>query len=175
MQAINPIYVVAIIFLLSLTGAYVLFKFLKSYARIQRKDYQAGGALAGFLLIYAALYSSFDRIEQARITEARSAREAAQSAQSWTIEGRAMRSDTTVHDGIVVTYQPPEPMAVSDKGGNFRLDHIPLKKGDPLPELKFESESYFPMPLVLDPVNSVTDSSRMTIKLKDTIKLDRVR
>lgn len=175
MESINPIFVVSIIFLLSLSGAFVLFKLLKSYARIQRKGYQAGGALAGFLLIYAALYSSYDRIEQARIVEARTEREEALGTQDWSITGTVLRSDTTVHDGIVVTYQPPAPMAVSDARGYFRLDHIPLKKGAPLPELKIESNAYYPLPVVLDPENAVRDSSRKTIKLKDTIALDRVR
>lgn len=175
MQSISPIFVVAIIFLLSLLGAFVLFKFLKSYAKIQRKGYQAGGALAGFLLIYAALYSSYDRIEQARIAEARTEREAALDAQLWTISGTVMRSDTTVHDGIVVRLVPPVPTTASDLGGHFRLENVRLKKGAALPEINVESPSYFPMPFVLNPENSVSDSGRLTLKIKDTIKLDRVR
>ncbi len=47
--------IVAVFFLLSLAGAYVLFKVLKSSAVIERPGYQAGGALAGFLLIFASL------------------------------------------------------------------------------------------------------------------------
>lgn len=51
--------VVTILFTLSLLAAWVLFNVLKSTATITKKEYQVGGAAAGFLLIYAALYYSY--------------------------------------------------------------------------------------------------------------------
>ncbi|MCU1260617.1 MAG: hypothetical protein JWO80_3502 [Bryobacterales bacterium] len=51
--------VVTILFTLSLLGAWILFKVLKSKAIITKPEYQVGGAAAGFLLIYAALYQSY--------------------------------------------------------------------------------------------------------------------
>lgn len=49
-------------FLLSLLGAYVLFKYLKSEAQVSSRWYQAGGALAGFVIIYGLLYGSYYQI-----------------------------------------------------------------------------------------------------------------
>lgn len=51
--------VVAVLFVLALVAAWMLFKILKSTATITRKDYQLGGAAAGFLIIYSALYYSY--------------------------------------------------------------------------------------------------------------------
>ena len=56
---------VSIFFLLSLIGAVVLFKFLRSAALIKNSKYQAGGAVAGFLLIYGALFGSYSRLVEA--------------------------------------------------------------------------------------------------------------
>ncbi len=53
---------VSIFFLMSLIGAVVLFRFLRSTALIKSKGYQAGGAVAGFLLIYSALFGSYARL-----------------------------------------------------------------------------------------------------------------
>lgn len=50
---------VSVFFLLSLIGAYILFKWLESSAVIQTPRYRAGGALAGFVLIYGMLYGSY--------------------------------------------------------------------------------------------------------------------
>ncbi len=54
--------VVTILFTLSLIAAWILFKFLQSTAAITKKEYQMGGAAAGFLIIYGALYSSYTHL-----------------------------------------------------------------------------------------------------------------
>ncbi|MBZ5726419.1 MAG: hypothetical protein LAP87_15640 [Acidobacteriia bacterium] len=54
--------VVTILFTLSLVAAWILFKFLQSTATITKKEYQMGGAAAGFLIIYGALYSSYTHL-----------------------------------------------------------------------------------------------------------------
>lgn len=56
--------IIAVFFLLSLFGAVILFKFFKSAALVQTKKYQAGGAIAGFIIIYALLYTSYNMIEK---------------------------------------------------------------------------------------------------------------
>ena len=56
--------VISVIFVLGLGGAVVLFKFFKSSAIITSKKYQAGGAIAGFIIIYGLLYTSYLRIEK---------------------------------------------------------------------------------------------------------------
>jgi hypothetical protein len=50
---------------MSLIGAVVLFRFLKSTALIKNGKYQAGGAMAGFLLIYGALFGSYAKLVEA--------------------------------------------------------------------------------------------------------------
>ena len=76
----NLLVVVSVIFALSLVGAFVLFKFLKSAAIIKRPGYQAGGALAGFLLIFGALYVSYSELEA-------NAAERAAAVALWTVAG----------------------------------------------------------------------------------------
>jgi hypothetical protein len=60
----ETILVVAAVFVLSLTAAVVLFRFFRSTALIKQKTYQAGGALGGFIIIYALLFGSYYRTEQ---------------------------------------------------------------------------------------------------------------
>ena len=60
----NSALAVAIMFALSLLGAVVLFRFFKSSAIIKKKAYQAGGAVAGFAIIYSLLFGSYYEIER---------------------------------------------------------------------------------------------------------------
>ena len=53
---------VAILFTLSLGAAFILFRFLQSTAGINKKEYQMGGAAAGFLIIYGMLHYSYSSI-----------------------------------------------------------------------------------------------------------------
>lgn len=55
--------VIVIFFFLSLIGAYVLFRFLDSQAIIDDKRYKAGGAIAGFILIYGCLFGAYYKLE----------------------------------------------------------------------------------------------------------------
>jgi len=59
----------AVVFLLSLFGAWVLFKWLNSTAVITRKDYQMGGAAAGCLLFFSALYGGYYYLEKLKVEE----------------------------------------------------------------------------------------------------------
>jgi hypothetical protein len=58
----NPLIVITLLFLLSFTAAVVLFAFFKSTAVIRSTKYQAGGAIAGFMLVYGILYPSYQRV-----------------------------------------------------------------------------------------------------------------
>lgn len=40
----------------------ILFKFFKSSAIVKNKKYQAGGAIAGFIIIFVVRYASYDNI-----------------------------------------------------------------------------------------------------------------
>lgn len=61
--------IIGILFSLSLLGAVILFKFFKSSAIIKNKQYQAGGAIAGFIIIFGVLYASYDNIEKRKYNE----------------------------------------------------------------------------------------------------------
>ena len=61
------LWVVVVLFTLSLAAAWVLFRILKSTAAIARKEYQLGGAAAGFLVIYSALYYSYDALAKLEV------------------------------------------------------------------------------------------------------------
>jgi hypothetical protein len=63
---------VAVLFTCSLVAAFVLFKILQSTAAIERKEYQVGGAAAGFLVIYAALYGSYAQLQKAALATCQS-------------------------------------------------------------------------------------------------------
>jgi len=55
---------VTTIFILSATGAFLLFNLLESQAVVQSSWLKAGGAVAGFIILYVMLDRSFCRILQ---------------------------------------------------------------------------------------------------------------
>ena len=65
----NELFAVAALFCLSLGAAWVLFKLLGSTAGVTRKEYQLGGAAAGFLIIYSALYASYSQLVRQKIDD----------------------------------------------------------------------------------------------------------
>lgn len=60
-----PLLTVSTLFGLSLLAAVVLFRFLRSAALVKTTSYRAGGALAGFVIVYAAAFASVSKLEQA--------------------------------------------------------------------------------------------------------------
>jgi hypothetical protein len=65
----KELFAVALLFGLSLGAAWVLFKVLGSTAAVTRKEYQLGGAAAGFLIIYSALYGSYSQLVHQKIDD----------------------------------------------------------------------------------------------------------
>jgi hypothetical protein len=63
--------VVTVLFTLSLFAAWILFKFLQSTASITKKEYQMGGAAAGFLIIYGALYYSYSELAKSALDDSK--------------------------------------------------------------------------------------------------------
>jgi hypothetical protein len=62
----NTLIIITIFFLLSLLGAFILFRFLESAAIIKSKKYQAGGAIAGFIIIFVALGAYYLEVEKSK-------------------------------------------------------------------------------------------------------------
>ena len=58
----NVALTLVVFFLVSLLAAYLLFKFLHSTAGIESHAYKAGGALAGFVIVYGVLFGSYYKI-----------------------------------------------------------------------------------------------------------------
>jgi hypothetical protein len=67
-----PLVIISVLFGLSLLAAWVLFKVLKSTAAVTNKDYQLGGAAAGFVVILSLLSFTYMRVDdntkQTRLT-----------------------------------------------------------------------------------------------------------
>lgn len=160
--------VVSAIFALSLFGAYVLFRFLKSTAIIKRTGYQAGGALAGFLLIFGALYASYSQLEKnamARIAQPK----------LWTIVGEVnLENDTLNNAEVEVTLLPPSPKTLSASGGEFRFDDVGIENDD-LVELQFELDGYHTESMLLTQESAEIDSVANRITLKQPVRLLQAR
>jgi hypothetical protein len=58
----NPMAVIPVLFGLSLLAAVLLFKFFKSTAVIKTKEYRAGGAIGGFIIVFLMLFFSFSKL-----------------------------------------------------------------------------------------------------------------
>jgi hypothetical protein len=54
--------VIPVLFALSLLAAVLLFKFFESTAVITTKEYKAGGAIAGFIIVFLMLFYAYSRI-----------------------------------------------------------------------------------------------------------------
>ncbi len=180
--------IVAAYFLLSLVGAYVLFKVLKSSALIQRPGYQAGGALAGFLLIFGTLVLSQQKLSasevdeesrfqlEARVVELEqelAEKESLCEFDHWMIKGQVVRHDREPrrHRGIKVSVIPHQ-TASSRPDGSFTLRNVKLARAEQTPrELQFSSEGYHPEELTVDLGNAEFDLEKRIIELQDPIEL----
>lgn len=112
-----PIIVVIVIFLMSLIGAYILFKILKSTAVMNNAKYQAGGALAGFIILYGTIFGSYHSLQN--VSEIRKELDKARLLQDnlgeRQINGTIIPSDRNAK--IVLAVQ----QTGADDSGNFRL------------------------------------------------------
>jgi len=145
---------IIVIFCLSLIGSFILFKFLKSSATIKKATYQAGGAIAGFLLIYGLLFSTFKSVYK--------------PSEKWTIIGTVIKEDASIHDGITVRHLPPSPDTTTDNRGTFTLDNVKVISGEGWPELYFECKGFHPRSLLINKKNiKKLYKGKREIRLKD--------
>jgi hypothetical protein len=189
--------VIAVLFLLSLLAAYVLFKWLDSAAIIKRQGYQAGGAFAGFLLIFGSLTVAHFKLvglgsEHLRLksedlsqevlvlseqVEAlrRAAKEQASRSGSeyWTVRGMVVRQDKEpqLNQGVSIGVIPHR-STESDSTGKFCLRYLKIGREEQyLRELQFGSEGYYLTSQILSRETAVFDEKAKTITLKDSIEL----
>ncbi len=126
----QTILVVGILFLLSLAGAAILFKYFKSSAIIKEKTYQAGGAIAGFILIYGALYAAYDHLDKRGYEDLKRRHEQLQEQHRQLSERVAINGKLDPFRGeptrIIVALQEVNP----DSGGRFKLQASCIDRKD---------------------------------------------
>ena len=106
--------VVIMIFLMSMAGAYILFKTLKATAIIKNAKFQAGGALAGFIILYATMFQSFQSLHNIEETESK-LKIALKSLERSEIDGTIFPSAQDAK--IVLAVQQTD----ADDNGKFKL------------------------------------------------------
>jgi hypothetical protein len=139
----NDLFAVVALFFCSLVAAYVTFAILRSTAKIQKKEYQVGGAAAGFLVIYAALYASYHQLQGASLSKyqednkamAEKLKEQADELQDVIIQGTI---DPPLSQAAVVPGLTP---ALSDPNGRFYL----TTKGHPTSLYVIKEEKIIPL------------------------------
>jgi hypothetical protein len=126
---VNPTMAVVILFVLSLTGALVLFRFLKSSALIKGRSYQAGGALAGFVIIYYMVSSFYYKIDTDR------SKNEELSAEIEQLKKELKNLDTDIVSGEVEPDKQPVKVRLvfdavepdSEGKFNFQVPHVVLQ------------------------------------------------
>ena len=119
----NDLFVVIALFFCSLAAAYITFAILRSTAKIEKKEYQVGGAAAGFLVIYAALFASYHQLQGASLTKCQQdikAMEDKLNKQTEELQGVIIQGtiNPPLSEAAVVPGLQP---ALSDPNGRFYL------------------------------------------------------
>lgn len=156
---IPPIVEIIVVFFLSLMGAYVLFKWLDATAIIKKPTWQAGGSLAGFILIFAMLHTAY--VKSA----------APPSVETWTVVGNVQLQDRATHDGVEISIHPPQ-QDLTRPGGEFRLP-LEMPAGRSWPELYIQAEGHFGTFVEIDETIAEIDTAQKKIRLKKPVVLER--
>ncbi len=164
------------LFCASLLGAFVLFRVLQSTALITEKRYQAGGAIAGFMLIFMVLSSLWWNAtwklaeDQRKIEEARALQ--AQAAE-WSIDGEVREEGPSVpYHQISVTQAPASTV---DQGGHFTLTGARTFRNR-YPRLYVQGDdTHIPATLEITEEIARIDRGSSEITLKNPVELLRIR
>lgn len=157
--------VISVMFVISLGGAFVLFRILDSQASIQRAGYKAGGALAGFLIILSMLFGSYYKLVQAQ-----------DSVGYWTIVGKCQAPHLSRDEMIEVHIIPPAPRDLLPlTGSDFRLENVRLTQkqvSDGIwPELEFFADGLLTKTILLTEEDVEVDAVRRRLVIKKPILL----
>lgn len=136
MNPLMPYLIATAMVAVSLGVAYVLFRFLKSTAIVKGTKWQAGGALAGFLLVLWFFQSVASQIA-AQIT-----RETCTTV-DWTVTGYVFERGVGPFPGIQVSQETIPPLSKVDADGRFVLERASVLRTakDPYPRLHFVGDS----------------------------------
>lgn len=114
--------IVIAFFSCSLLASYVLFRLLKSTARVGKSSWQAGGALAGFVIVFLSMQGTYKSISDIESTKARltsteaDLQSAKQQLAAKTIAGKIQPN--LVETKVVLAVAATDP----DGNGLFRFD-----------------------------------------------------
>ncbi|HSL84234.1 MAG TPA: hypothetical protein VLF66_15785 [Thermoanaerobaculia bacterium] len=177
-----PLIAVTVIFSLSLGGAYVLFQTLKATAVMKTVRGQAGGALAGFLMVFSALGGTYLKLlpaaedldalraENARLEARLQELERATGSEFWTLVGDVRRGDAPSATGVEVLVMPPNPRLLVEGHGNFRFESLKVVNGI-WPELHVSADGYYPETLILAEEHLELHPERKLAVLKQPVVL----
>lgn len=165
MNQLMPFAIATGLVAVSLGAAYVLFRFLKSTAVIKGTKWQAGGALAGFLLILSYSYSITSHISRETCTMV-----------DWTVTGYVTEKGIGPYPGIQVSQVTIPALSKVDSDGRFVLEGARVLRTatDPYPRLHFEGDRDHD-PIVeyqITPDRADIDFLNSTITLKEALELE---
>jgi hypothetical protein len=127
-----------VIFMCSMIAAVVLFKFVGATADVDGQGeggfglrvlgFRAGGSIAGFLLVYALMQWSFERLQEKSPTPSVPIR--------WTITGTVTDGDAKRVAGVDVSVEPPE-QDTTNYSGKFSITNVSALTAGEFPDIEF--------------------------------------
>jgi hypothetical protein len=169
-----------VVFVLSLAGAFVTFKFLKSWAKIKKAEWQAGGAFAGLVILLWVLSwlvltmhnSRSDRKVEEAVNKCQKAwADSVEKAKPirWTIDGRIEKQNATNHQDIQITHMPLT-QTTTGQDGYFSLENVIVEKISPLPQITAKADGYGIITIPQKPEDcTIIDTINKKITLKRRI------
>lgn len=163
----HPLFFFVIDFLLSLICTFILFKFLKSSASIIKPTWRAGGAIAGFIIIFSmSFYFTDSWIDKYKIWE--------QETKSYDIDGVILLDSALYHDGIDIIEMPPSERTHTNKDGSFTLKGVKFYQNEISGfKIKAERNEYITFRKEFDTAEFEINEHKLIITIKDTIKLKK--
>ncbi|MCX6276656.1 MAG: hypothetical protein NT004_00995 [Bacteroidetes bacterium] len=161
----HPLVILIADFVLSLIATFVLFRFLKSSATIIKAEWRAGGAIAGFILIFSmAFYFSDSWLEKYIYTTKR-----------FNISGTVLLDSCFYHDGTYIEELPPVSHILSEKDGGYTLMGVGFKsKKIKEVTISFQHENFIPIKHTFKENGFTIDYDKLQINLNDTIRLKKI-
>ena len=161
----HPLVILMTDFVMSLLATWVLFRFLKSSTTIIKPKWRAGGAIAGFIVIFSMSFTFSDAWLDKYIYATR----------RFNISGTVVLDQGFYHDGTTVEEMPPAAYVLSAKDGSYILPGIryDAKKISEV-TVAFQHENYIPLKHTFNSADFNVDWNQLRISITDTIRLRRI-
>jgi hypothetical protein len=162
----SPLVILVAVFTLSLFATFILFRFLKSTATVIKAKWRAGGAIAGFIIIFSMAFYSTDSWLQKYVFNNR----------RFNITGVALLDSSYYHDGITVREMPNPAHCLTNEKGMYTLTGVDFKDKDITQiSLSFMREKYLSKDDTTFFAKDFTvDEKRLLITIKDAILLKKI-